>query len=36
MCVGEVKSKGQDELLKDIANLKADMQDHGVNEGFTN
>ena len=27
MCVGEVRSKGQDELEKDIANLKAAMQE---------
>ncbi len=36
MCTGEVKSKGQDELLADIANLKAGMATHGVNEGFMN
>lgn len=36
MCVGEVKSKGQDELLKDIANLKAGMADHGAEQGFMN
>ena len=36
MCVGEVKSKGQDELLKDIANLQRGMQAHGVSEGFMN
>ena len=33
MCVGEVKSKGQDELLTDIANLKAGMEAHGASEG---
>jgi 5-methyltetrahydropteroyltriglutamate--homocysteine methyltransferase len=33
-CVGEVRSKGQAELLKDIANLKAAMADHGVERGF--
>ncbi|AUH34250.1 cobalamin-independent methionine synthase II family protein [Paracoccus tegillarcae] len=36
MCVGEVKSKGQDELQKDIANLKAAMSEHGVSRGFMN
>ncbi|PUB11345.1 cobalamin-independent methionine synthase II family protein [Yoonia sediminilitoris] len=36
MCVGEVKSKGQDELKKDIANLKAAMATHGVERGFMN
>ena len=36
MCVGEVKSKGQDELLKDIANLKAGMKTCDVDEGFMN
>ncbi|MEM8978845.1 MAG: cobalamin-independent methionine synthase II family protein [Pseudomonadota bacterium] len=36
MCMGEVKSKGQDELLKDIANLKAGMAEHGAKEGFMN
>ncbi|WP_147125549.1 cobalamin-independent methionine synthase II family protein [Shimia ponticola] len=36
MCVGEVKSKGQDELLADIANLKAGMAAHGASEGFMN
>ncbi len=36
MCVGEVKSKGQDELLKDIENLKAGMAAHGAPEGFMN
>ena len=30
MCVAEVKSKGQGELEKDIANLKAAMAEHGV------
>ena len=30
MCVGEVKSKGQGELEKDIKNLKAAMAQHGV------
>ncbi|KZY04286.1 enterotoxin [Sulfitobacter sp. HI0040] len=36
MCVGEVKSKGQGELEKDIANLKAAMDAHGVERGFMN
>lgn len=36
MCVGEVKSKGQGELEKDIANLKAGMAKHGVERGFMN
>ena len=36
MCVGEVKSKGQGELEKDIANLKAAMASHDVERGFMN
>jgi len=36
MCVGEVKSKGQGELEKDIANLKAGMAEHGAERGFMN
>ncbi len=36
MCVGEVKSKGQGELEKDIANLKAAMDEHGAQRGFMN
>lgn len=36
MYVGEVKSKGQGELEKDIANLKAAMAAHGVARGFMN
>ncbi|MFV1875319.1 cobalamin-independent methionine synthase II family protein [Nioella sp.] len=36
MCTGEVRSKGQGELEKDIANLKAAMAEHGVNRGFMN
>lgn len=36
MCVGEVKSIGQEELNKDIANLKAAMATHGVERGFMN
>ncbi|MEM9603520.1 MAG: cobalamin-independent methionine synthase II family protein [Pseudomonadota bacterium] len=36
MCTGEVRSKGQGELQKDIANLTAAMQAHGVQRGFMN
>ena len=36
MCVGEVRSKGQGELQKDIANLKAAMAAHGIERGFMN
>ncbi|MEM7718615.1 MAG: cobalamin-independent methionine synthase II family protein [Pseudomonadota bacterium] len=36
MCVGEVTSKGQGELQKDIANLQAAMAAHGVERGFMN
>jgi 5-methyltetrahydropteroyltriglutamate--homocysteine methyltransferase len=36
MCTGEVRSKGQGELDKDIANLKAGMAEHGVERGFMN
>lgn len=36
MCVGEVTSKGQGELEKDIANLKAAMAARGVTRGFMN
>jgi len=36
MCVGEVTSKGQGELEKDIANLKAGMAEHGAQRGFMN
>ncbi|WP_136660554.1 cobalamin-independent methionine synthase II family protein [Nitratireductor sp. XY-223] len=36
MCTGEVKSKGQGELQKDIANLKAAMEKNGVARGFMN
>lgn len=35
-CTGEVRSKGQDELNKDIANLKSAMAQHGVARGFMN
>ncbi|WP_170789252.1 cobalamin-independent methionine synthase II family protein [Ruegeria lacuscaerulensis] len=36
MCTGEVRSKGQGELEKDLANLKAAMAQHGVEHGFMN
>ncbi len=36
MCTGEVRSKGQGELGKDIANLKKAMESHGVARGFMN
>ena len=36
MCTGEVRSKGQGELEKDIANLKAAMARQGVDCGFMN
>lgn len=36
MCTGEVVSKGQGELEKDITNLKAAMGKHGVTRGFMN
>ncbi len=36
MCTGEVKSKGQGELEKDIANLKAAMEKAGAEYGFMN
>ncbi|QFT74974.1 cobalamin-independent methionine synthase II family protein [Ruegeria sp. THAF33] len=36
MCTGEVRSKGQGELQKDIANLKAAMSRHGAERGFVN
>lgn len=36
MCTGEVRSKGQGELEKDIANLKVGMATHGVDRGFMN
>ncbi|WP_137112022.1 cobalamin-independent methionine synthase II family protein [Rhodobacter sp. SY28-1] len=35
-CVGPVATKGQGELQKDIANLKAAMAAHGVDRGFMN
>lgn len=36
MCIGEVKSKGQGELEKDISNLKNAMDNNGVKRGFMN
>lgn len=36
MCTGEVRSRGQGELEKDIANLRAAMDAHGVRRGFMN
>ena len=36
MCTGEVKSKGQGELQKDISNLKNAMTDNGLKRGFMN
>ena len=36
MCVDEVKAKNQDELNKDIHNLKTAMQKHGAKRGFMN
>ncbi|WP_300013022.1 cobalamin-independent methionine synthase II family protein [uncultured Roseobacter sp.] len=36
MCTGEVTSKGQGELQKDIANLKTAMAEHGATRGFMN
>ena len=36
MCTGDVKSRGQDELHKDIANLKAAMKKNGAERGFMN
>lgn len=36
MCTGEVRSKGQGELEKDIANLKAAMAEQGATRGFMN
>ena len=35
-CTGDVVSKGQDELNKDISNLKSAMAKHGVERGFMN
>ncbi|CUJ95678.1 2-hydroxypropyl-CoM lyase [Ruegeria denitrificans] len=36
MCTGDVRSKGQGELEKDIANFKAAMEQHGAERGFMN
>ncbi len=36
MCVGEVRSKGQGELEKDIANLTSAMATQGIERGFMN
>lgn len=36
MCTGEVRSKGQGELQKDIDNLKSAMAMHGAEQGFMN
>ncbi len=36
MCTGEVRSKGQGELIKDIDNLKTAMKHRGVERGFMN
>jgi 5-methyltetrahydropteroyltriglutamate--homocysteine methyltransferase len=36
MCTGEVTAKGQDELQKDIDNLKAGMASNGIQRGFMN
>ena len=36
MCTGEVKSRGQRELRRDIANLKSAMKKHDVARGFMN
>lgn len=35
-CTGPVKSKGQEELNKDISNLKSAMAEHGAMRGFMN
>ncbi|WP_170462128.1 cobalamin-independent methionine synthase II family protein [Ruegeria arenilitoris] len=35
-CTGDVRSKSQDELNKDIRNLKQAMAEHGVERGFMN
>ncbi|MGI9346002.1 MAG: epoxyalkane--coenzyme M transferase, partial [Gammaproteobacteria bacterium] len=36
MCVDQVRSKGNADLNKDIANLKAAMAEHGAKRGFMN
>ncbi len=35
-CTGEVRSKGQQELTKDISNLTSAMAEHGATQGFMN
>ena len=35
-CTGPIRSKGHDELRKDIGNLKAGMAEHGAKQGFMN
>nr|MBV6631375.1 cobalamin-independent methionine synthase II family protein [Oceanococcus sp. HetDA_MAG_MS8] len=35
-CTGEIRSLGNDDLDKDIANLKGAMETHGVKRGFMN
>ncbi len=36
MCTGEIRSKGHNDLLKDINNLNLSMADHGAQRGFMN
>ena len=36
MCTGEVKSKGHEELNKDISNLNSAIKQHGASHGFMN
>ena len=36
MCIGEVKSKGQEELLRDILHLTSGIDKHGAHAGFMN
>ncbi len=35
-CIGKIESRGQDELRRDIGNLKAGMERHAAAEGFMN
>ena len=35
-CIGEIKSKGNGDLEKDISNLLTAMEQHGASEGFMN
>lgn len=35
-CTGPIRSKGNGDLQKDIANLKAGMAEHGAKQGFMN